>query len=159
MTKYDSSVRIRFDERINIVGECWCWIGSKCKDGYGQFHVKIDGKWKSIRPHRYSYEIFKGEIGDKKVVCHHCDNPSCVNPEHLFLGTQKDNIQDALKKKRMVGPRGMQQWQAKFIDEDIKKIRLLNKEGMNGNQISKLYKVDRRVIYDILKNVTWRHVI
>lgn len=80
---------------IKDVSGCWNWIGCKDRGGYG--YVRI-GKIQ-IGAHRYIYTLYKGEIGDKFVL-HTCDNPSCVNPEHLFLGTQTDNMQDMISKGR-----------------------------------------------------------
>lgn len=74
---------------IPITG-CWEWIGAIATHGYGYFGAN----GKSIRAHRASYQIYKGKIGDGLYVLHSCDNPSCVNPDHLWLGTQKDNIRD-----------------------------------------------------------------
>jgi hypothetical protein len=76
--------------------ECWCWIGSKTPLGYG--HMRI-GK-QNAYSHRISWVLHNGFIPDGLVVCHKCDNPSCVNPTHLFLGTMKDNTQDSIKKGR-----------------------------------------------------------
>jgi hypothetical protein len=76
---------------------CWIWIGGKNSTNYGYLNI---GK-KRISSHRFSYMWYKGGIPKGMLVCHVCDNPICCAPEHLFLGTQKDNIQDALKKGRM----------------------------------------------------------
>jgi hypothetical protein len=75
---------------------CWNWTWKKDKDGYGQFHARPNHQ----RAHRFAYEVFYGEFDYNLLVCHKCDNPSCVNPKHLFLGTNKDNINDMLKKNR-----------------------------------------------------------
>lgn len=76
--------------------ECWEWQGTKSRK-YGV--MRVDGKLKGA--HRISYNIFKGEIPLRMLICHHCDNPSCINPQHLFLGTYKDNYDDYKKKSRL----------------------------------------------------------
>lgn len=81
---------------INING-CWEWTGFKFPKGYGQFSLTING---DRYAHRISYFLFKNVNPDKLAVCHTCDNPSCVNPNHMFLGTLNDNNQDMIRKGR-----------------------------------------------------------
>ncbi len=88
----------RFFDKVNKTDNCWLWTaGSRGKTGYGAF--KIDGK--VIDSHRVSYTIHKGEIPKGLYVCHSCDNRKCVNPEHLFLGSAKENWQDGFDKGRI----------------------------------------------------------
>ena len=88
---------------------CWEWTGSKCRDGYGLFKMN---KQNVLLAHRWSV-IFNGRDPSNKVVMHTCDNPGCVNPDHLQLGTQADNVRDMIAKKRYVKP------QSKLSMEDI----------------------------------------
>ena len=86
---------LRFESKIIKSNSCWIWSASKDKKGYGNFrNIKME------RAHRFSYETYKGPIPEDMYVCHSCDVPSCVNPDHLWLGTAKDNSQDRDKKGR-----------------------------------------------------------
>lgn len=93
----------RFLEKVNKTDGCWLWTAST-RSGYGaiKYNNKVEGA------HRISYILYKGEINDGLFVCHTCDNPSCVNPDHLFLGSNSDNMKDAFDKGRLNIPIGRQ---------------------------------------------------
>lgn len=95
----------RFLSKVNKTENCWEWRGAKRSRDYGNFN--LNGK--PTLAHRVSYELFIGKIPKDILVCHRCDNQSCVNPNHLFLGTQKDNVRDCLNKGRMKIPTNFKQ--------------------------------------------------
>lgn len=135
-----------FFKNINKLEECWEWKGWKNSNGYGGFQVN------KIRyaAHRYSYLIHKGEIGEL-FVCHTCDNRKCVNPEHLFLGTNQDNIKDAVAKGRVKPPR-----KDKLTEEQAREIKeLLKYEVILQKDIATLYGVNRRTISGINMGNRW----
>jgi len=128
---------------------CWVWSKSLSKTGYGDMCVY---KEKSHAAHRWSYLVFNGEIPKGKLVCHSCDNRSCVNPEHLFLGTHKENCLDMHKKGRWCDRKGEKHPLSKFIDKDIKYIFKLNRSGLSQTQIGNKLGVNQSVISRILNN-------
>lgn len=98
---------------------CWRWMGSEDR-GYGVMQGRYeDGRYRHVRAHRLTYEVFNGEIPDGLNVCHSCDTPSCVNPEHLFAGTQSDNITDMYRKGRREITYGSANAWAKFTEDQI----------------------------------------
>lgn len=89
--------KVEFQEKVDKTDSCWNWKAYTDKDGYGIFSLQN----KNHRAHKLAYLWNKGEIPEGLNVCHSCDNPSCVNPDHLWLGTQKDNQQDMAQKGRV----------------------------------------------------------
>lgn len=110
-----------FNRKIDFNDEngCWLWQGFTDKDGYGALAKRRNGERLNTKAHRYAWMLTHGEIPEGLYICHHCDVRNCVNPEHLFLGTQKDNMQDAKNKGRRVGSAV----NAKLTDSDVLKIR------------------------------------
>lgn len=129
---------------------CWEWTAALTKYGYGKFDFNGD----SDIAHRVAYKLFRGPIPKKMLVCHHCDNPICVNPKHLFLGTPKENMQDAMKKGRMT--RGNKLWSAKLNDKQVKEI--LGSSELRS-EIAIQYDVSWSTIDCIKKRKTWKHVL
>ena len=100
MPRYKLPLSERFQQKYDVMPTgCWEWNGAFRNDGYGT--IKINGRQQGA--HRYSYELYVEQIPDKMLVLHTCDNRSCVNPKHLFLGSSEDNAQDALSKGRLTG--------------------------------------------------------
>jgi hypothetical protein len=142
----------RFASKIHKSGNCWLWTGNKTKFGYGFF--KLNNK--NRLAHRVSYEIYKGGIPVKMCICHKCDNPSCVNPTHLFLGTQKENVADALQKSRHKIPdnRGENCGHAKLNWDKVTQIRKIYKnESTSMASIALAFGVSRSAVSFIIRNV------
>ena len=129
------------------VNENGCWLYKSSTSG-AYSKIRIDKKW--YLAHRKSYEIFKGEITLNKWVCHTCDTPKCINPDHLFLGTPTDNMRDARQKNRIV--RGEKSHLSLFTDIQVKEMRLLNKEGMSYDRLSRIFNCSIVYISGIIKN-------
>lgn len=111
----------RFWEKVRrSKNGCWNWVGAvmRSRGGYGAFNR---GNRKVISAHRFSWEVHNGSIPKGMFVCHHCDNPKCVRPNHLFLGTHKDNMSDATEKGRM-GPKCGPQPLRKYTPEQMQSV-------------------------------------
>lgn len=103
----------RFEAKIERTPDCWEWVGGRNKDGYGSFwngEHRDSGTPIMVLAHRWAYESFIGPIPDGLYVLHHCDNPGCVNPNHLFTGTQADNVRDCEQKGRRNQARSHPNW-------------------------------------------------
>ena len=149
----------RFWKYVEKTVTCWNWIGSKVFYGYGQ--ININGKPK--RANRYSWEIHRGEIPKGINVCHKCDNPSCVNPDHLFLGSQKENMKDMYLKGRENPPKGMRVYASKLNEEsviDIKNNYIIGSkdEKTNSSYFAKKYNVHRSTINCVGNGKYWNHI-
>jgi hypothetical protein len=146
---------------------CWLWTGAMYRDGYGSFGIQTSTR-KSFprRAHRVSWELTSGEtIPDGIHVCHRCDNPACVNPAHLFLGTRSDNMKDCIKKGRdrarthpETRPLGSKNHFATLTESDIPKIRAMLAGGTSRKEIAKRFGVQDAAISKIALGKTWRHV-
>lgn len=149
-------VMIRFWERVLIKDwdDCWIWVAAKSSAGYGQF--RMSGLL--IYAHRYSWEISNGIIPPKMCVLHRCDNPACVNPNHLFLGTQTDNMADKVAKGRQragTAGNGEKNHKAKLTLADVMEIR---KSSLSGKTLAQKYGIHPGTVTKIKLRQTWRHV-
>lgn len=148
----------RFNEKYIIDPDtgCWNWIASKNKQGYGKFSI-TRSKW--VHAHRFAYQYYVGQINDLCVL-HKCDNPACCNPNHLFLGTQKDNMIDCKNKNRNFKAKG--ELHSKHILKEYEvlliKKRLQNYKYGDCLKIAKEYSVDTRTISSIKNGVNWSHI-
>ena len=142
----------RFWDRVDTSGKCWNWKAGKNSLGYGK--ISIDAKVFYV--HRLAYSLVHGNIPDGMGVCHHCDNPGCVNPKHLFLGTQSDNLLDASAKNRL--PQGENKWGSKLAENDIHEIRRLYSLGIKQPLLAKMWKICQPQVSKIVQRIQWRHI-
>jgi hypothetical protein len=132
---------------------CWLWQGARHGNGYGGF--KIRGR--QYGAHQAAWILFKGEIPEGKLVCHHCDTPLCVNPNHLFIGTPLDNVRDMFAKGRANKAKGS--GCACILSEDmVIEMRKLHKStGQSIASIARLYGVKAGTVQAAIRRVNWRH--
>lgn len=150
----------RFWERVSPGlpggGACWEWCGARTAAGYGL--ISEGGReGKQVYAHRLSFEIHMGPIPDGLHVCHHCDNPGCVNPMHLFVGTPAVNAQDKVRKGRH--PRGERHAHAKLDSADVAMIReRYAAGGVSQCMLALEYGVSRGCIEHVIQRSTWAEV-
>lgn len=148
------SVEDRFWAKVDKrgIGECWPWTGSRSPLGYGYITVRR----KYTLAHRLAHELCVGPIPPGLFVCHHCDNPPCCNPAHLFVGTSGDNIRDAAAKGRMA--RGRDLPGTKLTEESVRAIRGALAEGATLKAMANQYGVCDGTISRAKTGKTWKHV-
>ena len=130
---------------------CWLWAGSYHRQGYGL--IRVHGKQRLA--HRFSYERFIGEIPAGANICHKCDVPECVNPEHLFVGSQADNVADMVHKGRLADRRGSNHPQAKLSEQQVLAIR---ENAASQRIIAGQYGISKTMVRLIKQRKTWSHV-
>jgi len=145
-------------KKVNKTDGCWLWTAAKC-NGYG--HFGMNGK--VYRSHRLSYEHYKGKIPDDLIVRHKCDNPACVNPEHLELGTQKDNVQDCIMRGRKpemptIIAKGVKCKKSNLTEDDVREIRILRGFGFTLKELKSKYNINEGSIWKIVNRINWNHV-
>jgi len=143
----------RFWSHVEKTDSCWNWSGKT----RGRF--RLGGKKDPVvSPYRYAFELLVGEIPKGMLICHKCDNPRCVNPDHLFIGTARDNTKDMYSKGRGVNNRGENCGTSKLTEKDVLEIRELVKWGVSKPRISTVYSVSTRQVYAVLRRENWSHV-
>ena len=132
---------------------CWPWRGMRDKNGYGRVHIMRT----VFRVHRLSYELFYGTPPEGRLVCHSCDNPSCINPSHLFLGSAADNQRDMVEKGR--GRTGERNGKAKLVAEEVQQIRALYATGeWTQHQLARRFGISQLTVSNIVTRKTWKHI-
>lgn len=157
-TKKQKPVNQYFDERYSPepISGCWLWAGTYQSQGYGVAnHKKVKGL-----AHRLSYTLHKGPIPDGMHVCHTCDNPACVNPDHLWIGTHQDNHKDKVNKGRASGGslKGMAHNMRKLTDDSVREIRRLCSDGFTQTGVGRLFGVSQGQVWAIVTGRNWGHV-
>lgn len=145
----------RFWENVKKTKKCWLWKGGKTSGGYGAFNAanNIHGA------HRYSYELHNGPIPEGLWVLHTCDNPSCVNPAHLFIGTQQENIEDMIEKGRGNFAKGEAHYQDKLTWREVRLIRKIYKKhsfSKTQQQLADRFGVNQQTISEIIRGDIWK---
>lgn len=144
----------KFWSRVSrgLPDECWNWLGAKSRGGYG--NVRFQNKF--YRAHRLAYELENGPFGDGLLVCHRCDNPLCCNPNHLFLGTPKDNVLDAVGKRRMsvCSKNG----RALFTDDEALLLRDMYRGGITATSIARHLGLSKITVWMLCAGKTWKYL-
>lgn len=144
----------RFWKHVQRTEHCWLWTASTNQDGYGR--LKIKGRM--VQSHRFSWELHCGRIPYGACVLHKCDTPRCVNPEHLFIGDRKLNMQDMAAKGRQRGPRGEDHHRAKLNNNLVHLIRLYRLFGFSYSVIAYLLDINKTDVYSVVTGKSWSHV-
>ncbi|SNY95513.1 HNH endonuclease [Halomonas sp. hl-4] len=150
--------RMRFLNRIEVdqATGCWEWQAGRNKDGYGRMKVGS----RDELAHRVSYTIYKGPIPHGKIACHSCDNTGCVNPEHLWLGSNEDNTQDMMKKgrHRSAGSLGSRNPRSVLSEADAIEVLELIDQGLTNKAIAAKFSVTHSTISCIRRGKSWKHL-
>ena len=169
--QYSAMFLVRFWNRVDRTGDCWLWTGPKTGNGYGAIREDYPSR-KQVSAHRASWVIHFGPIAPGLEVCHHCDNPICVRPEHLFLGTTKANAVDRSRKGRSGAgdrsgrrlhperyPNGSDVIGAKLTDDVVRVMRQRYASGQaNMPALAAEHGVSVNTVSRIINRLAWSHV-
>lgn len=143
----------RFMQKVAKTPECWVWTARTTRQGYGGFFAN----GRNNLAHRISYEMFVGHVGDLHVL-HRCDNPSCVRPDHLFLGTNRDNVDDKVAKGRTPSAVGELNAHSRLKKDDVLMIRAMHAKRVPRADIARTFEVAPAYINQIVNRKAWRHI-
>lgn len=161
----DDKLRNYFQKRVNKTDSCWLWTGRRFVAGYGMVEC-LDlntNKKRKTTAHRIAWMLDHGFIERNLFVCHTCDNPPCVRPDHLFIGTQSMNLQDAISKGRfqniargrpLIGERNKN---TELSSDDVTAIKVLAKRNMGPTLISQIFRTSTNTIHRILAGKSWKY--
>jgi len=158
MTEKKADTVTKFWKQVEKGHRCWLWIGHTNRDGYGRLAVYHRGMQLA---HRISWEIHNGPIPDGLNVLHHCDIPACVNPSHLYLGTQKDNVRDMIVRGRANWENrkaGEENGNAKLTETEVREIRKLHAIGNSTRRLARIYQVGKTTVKHVVNRDTWKHI-
>jgi len=158
-TRHSETIYQRLWSGIQINREtgCWDWTKSLTSSGYGKIYTDSLGRRSKLETvHRLMYKLFIGKIPDHMQVCHKCDNKRCVNPTHLYAGTQQDNTNDA--KERHLLARGEKNGYAKLTSSQVQQIRVFKLNGMSSRDIGTKFNITQRHANAIIKGNSWNHI-
>ena len=155
--RMSKTIEQKFWEKVKVADGCWRWSAAKLPSGYG-FIGGGKGASKNHYAHRVSYEIHHGPIPDGMVVMHTCDNPECCNPDHLRIGTHKQNSQDMVAKGRATSGPGLVGEQHPRSKLSATCVRAIRKSSEPSGRLAKKFAVSRSCISSIKSGKNWRHV-
>ena len=151
--RYKKNTQVDFDKRVDKSGNCWIWLGKPDTYGYGR--MRFNGRDEAV--HRLAYHFAYGEIPDGLFICHDCDNRMCVNPTHLYLGTNQDNLADMVQRGR--SNRGEARPNAKLKEAHVRQIRARYQDRrLSISLLAKEYGVTCSTIRSVITFRSWRHV-
>jgi hypothetical protein len=149
----------RFEKKFQMVTESGCWIWDAAlidkKQGYGSFYL---GNGQHEKAHRASWMLYKGEIPVGFCVLHRCDVRACVNPNHLFLGTNKDNVDDRVKKGRTRVGFGEKHGNSKLNNEKVLMMRAMYADGSTSYELAEIFGCGKSMAHLVCSHRNWKHV-
>lgn len=150
-----------FWAKVHKTDGCWLWLGVRNYRGYGQ----VTHKQQKFMAHRVAWSFVNGPIHDGLIICHHCDNPQCVRPDHLFAGTYRDNMLDAMQKGRLKPPppssgtfRGERNSFSKLTEASVREIRQRAGAGETPVSLASAFGVGTTTIKQVVRRRSWTHI-